>query len=98
MKIFRTLFNQSTININTLIKDANKTAWNKAKSSSAITSKSLKSRTITQEKTSFSKLIRNNKLFIFLIMFASSNLVYFFIPDHKTRPEILARNRLKKYE
>jgi hypothetical protein len=91
MKILRILFNQSTININTLIKDANKVA-------TASTSKLVKSKAVKQNKASFFELIRKNKLASFLIILASSNLVYLFIPVHKTRPEILARNRLEKRE
>ena len=105
MKIFKNLLNQSTININTLIKDANKAAWNKAKnstpkpSSTNTTYKVATSKAITnskQNKKGFFELLRYNKLAAFLVILVSTNLVYYFVPIHKKRPEILSRNRLEK--
>jgi hypothetical protein len=106
MKIFKILFNQSTININTLIKDANKVAWNKANSSlpkpsSTNTTNKLvtsKANITNQNKKGFFEFLRNNKLAAFLVILVSTNLVYYFVPVHKKRPEILSRNRLEKHE
>jgi len=49
-----------------------------------------------QQKTDFFSFIRNNKLAILLVIFATSNAVYFLKPLHIRRPEILARNRTER--
>lgn len=101
MKIFRNLFNQSTININTLLNDANKTAINKVKltaeKAKSAAKETIKSNKNNRAKTkSFTELIRTNKIASFLLILAATNLVYSFVPLHKTRPDILARNRLEQ--
>lgn len=44
---------------------------------------------------SFVSLIRDNKITVFVLTFTVANLLFWFKPAHKSRPEILARNRLE---
>lgn len=47
---------------------------------------------------SFAELIRNNKIGFFVLTFVITNFLFLFKPQHLSRPEILARNRLQQHK
>ena len=81
MYIFQKLFHQS-INANNL----NKLAASKQKSKN----------TIFKVFKDMGDWFWANKMLSFLIPYAGCSFVYFMLPYHIRRPEILARNRLEK--
>lgn len=47
---------------------------------------------------SFVEIIRNNKIGVFVLTFVITNFLFLFKPQHLSRPEILARNRLQQHK
>lgn len=85
MHIFRTLRNSINLNASHL----------KGTQLNTVANKFTKSKTQTQKDERIFSLIRNNKIAFFIITFAITNLLLSFKPNHKSRPDILARNRLE---